>query len=414
MKISFLAILFLTFMVRLQAQEVGMNFEHNTTWENVLAKAKKENKYIFVDCYTTWCGPCKVMSKDIFPKEAVGKFYNQNFINLKIQMDVTNGDDDDVKSWYASAKDIEKKYKINAYPTYLIFSPQGEIVHRLVGSMDEDKFIENGKIAINPETQYYTLKKQYEAHKNNPTYLLKMLNAALDAYETDFSKELSKTYFATQKDMYTKENLVLITKTLESTNDAGFKVLAKNPAKVDQILGKKGLANSIMKQTLMNDIVYPLLSSKNTTAINWKDVEKKIKAKAPSLTNEVLLSSKIMYAQRKKNWVEFSSLATNYMKTYGTDMSSNEINSLAWTIFENCNDMACITATLDYSKKTFAENNNPMYIDTYANLLHKAGKTEQAIIWQTKAIELVKKSGEDSLEYEATLDKMKKGEKTWQ
>jgi thioredoxin-related protein len=414
MKHLFLGFLFLTFIVRLQGQEVGMNFEHNTTWDNVLAKAKKENKYIFVDCYTTWCGPCKTMSKDIFPKEEVGKFYNQNFVNLKIQMDVTKDDNEDVKSWYTSAKEIEKKYTINAYPTYLIFSPSGEIVHRLVGSMDETKFIENGKIAINPETQYYTLKNQYESQKGNPAYLYKMLNAALDAYEVDFSKELSKAYFATQKDMYTKDNLNLLVKTLESTNDAGFIVLAKNPSKVDAILGKKGMANSIMKQAIMNDIVYPAFKGNKAKSINWTELENKIKAKAPSLSKEVLLSSKIMFAQKNKNWKEFSALATNYIKTYGNTMSDGEVNSLAWTIFENCNDMACITATLNYSKKTFAENNNPMYIDTYANLLHKAGKTEEAIVWQNKAIELVKKSGEDSLEYEATLDKMKKGEKTWQ
>jgi len=37
----------------------GIRFVQGLTWEKVVKRAKKENKYIFVDCYTTWCGPCK-------------------------------------------------------------------------------------------------------------------------------------------------------------------------------------------------------------------------------------------------------------------------------------------------------------------------------------------------------------------
>ncbi|MDQ2721558.1 MAG: thioredoxin domain-containing protein [Bacteroidota bacterium] len=60
-----------------QAQEKGIKFEHGITWSQVLAKAKTENKYIFVDCYTTWCGPCKQMDATVFPVEDVGNFFNK-------------------------------------------------------------------------------------------------------------------------------------------------------------------------------------------------------------------------------------------------------------------------------------------------------------------------------------------------
>src|SRR5690606_39985336 len=62
------------------AQEKGIQFEHQTTWEKVKAKAKAENKHIFVDCFTTWCGPCKYMSSTIFPQEKVGYFFNAHFV----------------------------------------------------------------------------------------------------------------------------------------------------------------------------------------------------------------------------------------------------------------------------------------------------------------------------------------------
>ena len=58
----------------------GIKFEKDN-WENTLAKAKAENKIVFVDAYTTWCGPCKKMDANTFPDKKVGDFYNKNFIN---------------------------------------------------------------------------------------------------------------------------------------------------------------------------------------------------------------------------------------------------------------------------------------------------------------------------------------------
>src|SRR5687768_4337454 len=57
----------------------GIRFEHGS-WEQAKAKAKAGNKFIFVDAFTTWCGPCRYMSANIFPKPEVGTFFNQHFV----------------------------------------------------------------------------------------------------------------------------------------------------------------------------------------------------------------------------------------------------------------------------------------------------------------------------------------------
>eukprot|EP01132_Coremiostelium_polycephalum_P019130 gene19130-22763_t len=93
------------------AQEKGTHFEHGLTWKQVKEKALKENKYLLVDCFTTWCGPCKYMSSTIFPQEKVGAFFNKNFVNVKVQFDKTPGDNEEVKSWYADAEAIDKEFK---------------------------------------------------------------------------------------------------------------------------------------------------------------------------------------------------------------------------------------------------------------------------------------------------------------
>ena len=69
--LSFVCV-FITCMV---SHAQGVKFESGT-WEEILTKAKTENKTIFVDVYTKWCGPCKHVSKTVFPQEKLGDFYN--------------------------------------------------------------------------------------------------------------------------------------------------------------------------------------------------------------------------------------------------------------------------------------------------------------------------------------------------
>jgi tetratricopeptide (TPR) repeat protein len=71
--------------------------------------------------------------------------------------------------------------------------------------------------------------------------------------------------------------------------------------------------------------------------------------------------------------------------------------------------MKCVEEALEWSKRSFAENQDPNFMDTYANLLYKLGRKDEAIAVQEKAVSLAK----DKKPLEETLNKMKKGEKTW-
>src|ERR1700744_3062809 len=92
-----LLMILLSFVSLTHAQ--GIRFEDGYTWQQIKEKAQKEHKYIFMDCYATWCGPCKWMSKTIFPQKEVGDFMNANFINVAVQMDKTTNDLEAVKKW---------------------------------------------------------------------------------------------------------------------------------------------------------------------------------------------------------------------------------------------------------------------------------------------------------------------------
>src|SRR5258708_30231406 len=84
----------------------GVHFIENRGWEQIKEIAKKEHKYIFVDCFATWCGPCKAMDKKIYPNDSVGNIINQDFLSVKMQCDTSKNDGDNVKARYTDAHNI--------------------------------------------------------------------------------------------------------------------------------------------------------------------------------------------------------------------------------------------------------------------------------------------------------------------
>jgi thiol:disulfide interchange protein len=87
-----------------------------------LKEAKKKNKLIFVDAYTVWCGPCKMLSKNTFPNASVGTYFNDKFINLKIEIEK-----------HPYGRTFQSKYGVSAYPTMLWIDGDGLVVKKIVG-----------------------------------------------------------------------------------------------------------------------------------------------------------------------------------------------------------------------------------------------------------------------------------------
>jgi thioredoxin-related protein len=393
--------------------QTGMHFEHGLSWAQILAKAKAENKHIFMDAFTTWCGPCKMMARDIFPQEEVGKFFNASYLNVKVQLDTTKNDNEEVKSWYADGHKIMKDYKVNVFPTYLFFAPDGKLVHRAVGASDAAAFIAKGKDALDPTKQYYTLVRRYDAGEKSPEFLRNLAKTAQGAYDMDNTGKFAQAYLATQTDLFTKDNIEFLRDFTQKSSDPGFELMRRNPEKFDAVLGP-GKSAAIVKNIVLSEDVYPVLFSRTQKDVDWPALKAGLTKKYGSLGNEAYDYAHIIYLQQKGNWPEFSKEVSAYISKYNPNFGPSELNSFAWTIFEACEDANCIAMALTWSKTSVDLTQNPMFIDTYANLLHKTGKTQEAIEWQTKAIALLKQKGESTEEYEGTLDKMKKGEKTWE
>lgn len=142
------------------------------TFQEALKKAKEENKLVFVDCYTTWCGPCKHMTQVVFPQEKAGEFFNPRFVCVKFDMEKPEG------------KALNEKYGVSAYPTFLIVRCDGTVLHRVVGGGTLEGFIERVQMGLNEKTCLHYLTERYNSGKMKKNEMVSYYRALKDAFES--------------------------------------------------------------------------------------------------------------------------------------------------------------------------------------------------------------------------------------
>lgn len=172
-------------VIALQANKTtagdGIKFERSS-WEKVLKKAKKQGKNIMVDCYTTWCGPCKLMDKKTFVDPEVAAFYNDNYINVKMDMESAEG------------LLLNQYFYVSVYPTFLFLDSDGNTLEKTTGYRDAKSFVELGKQALTmPVKKKYgkvnlvaERKKENDLQKNK--YFMMVQNVGYDVEVKDWEK----------------------------------------------------------------------------------------------------------------------------------------------------------------------------------------------------------------------------------
>lgn len=123
------------------------------TFEEALELAEQEEKLVFVDVYTTWCGPCKVMSETVFPDQEVGEYFNSRFISYKL----------DAEDESIDGPRISNAYDVGAYPTLLFLKPDGFEIGRGVAGYDKEGLLGLAEDLLNEQSANTELLAKLEA-----------------------------------------------------------------------------------------------------------------------------------------------------------------------------------------------------------------------------------------------------------
>ncbi len=114
-----------------------IRFIESLPLDQVISKAKAENKPIFIDFYTPTCQPCKWLDQDVYRNnEPTSYYFNKYYINLKVDGTSKLG------------KPIAEKYQIGAYPSMLFLDAGGSVVKKHSGMLAGSKLVKLGEDAL--------------------------------------------------------------------------------------------------------------------------------------------------------------------------------------------------------------------------------------------------------------------------
>ena len=209
------------------AQNRSIEFRDGT-WQEITEQARKEKKMIFVDCYTSWCGPCKMLAKNIFTQDSVADFYNGNFVCFQIDMEKGEG------------PELAKKYSVAAFPTLLYIDAQGELKHCVVGYQQAGELIQNGRNALIGQNTLPDFQKRYEAGERDPEFVKEYIEVLYKAYRPQLQREVATEYINTlsERDFYTRETWNIIIKNLSDPLSPVLKKVAANKFRFSQVVAK--------------------------------------------------------------------------------------------------------------------------------------------------------------------------------
>jgi thiol-disulfide isomerase/thioredoxin len=351
------------------------------SWADIKAKAKAENKYIFVDAYTTWCGPCKWMSANVFTDKNVGEFYNQNYVNFKLDMEKGEG------------LTFAKTYQVNAYPTLLYFNSMGEVVNKRIGGAPAAQFLEIGKNALNPEKQLATLRQRYNKGERGQTFLRDYMNALKEAAEEEDYKKVAGEYLQKldKKEWANAENWQFIAENADNTSDSYQYILA-NRAFFEEKLGKAEVNNYFIRAFAGE--VNQVVNSQDETKL--RALGDKVRQVITENTENLIARLDMIFYTSSGNSEKALQSIDNFMMKYSNDWQ--ELNSIAWSYFTELaqDDPKALQKAAQWAKKSISLDKNFYNTDTYANILFKLGQNKEALKYAEEAVSLGKNAGEDT------------------
>lgn len=212
-----------------------------------------------------------------------------------------------------------------------------------------------------------------------------------------------------EHDLFAKEKLVFLGNHVGEVNSRTYNFFKNNIEKVNGVLGYYQAQNVLM--TCIGKNYLPAINTWNSINPNWNSIQKSVSQKFGALGVEKVYEQRMIYYRFKQDWKNYGIWYKKYLEKYLFN-TSYDPNFLTWTVFEHVEDRIVLKFATDfvmpYSLEKWYANDYQVY-DTYANLLYKIGRKEEAIKWEERSAKL--SNNEKSII--ETLEKMKNGQQTW-
>jgi len=354
------------------ANSQGIDF-FKGTWEEALAESKRTGKLIFVDAYTTWCGPCKKMTRNIFPMKNVGDFYNANFVNTKFDMEKGEG------------RKIRSKYKVNAFPTFLFVDGSGKLQYTTKGAKPADAFIKVGQTALKKADFSVDYAEKYEEGDRDPELLYKYAMSLKKSRKP--SLKIANEYLRTQDNLKSEKNLSFIYELTTESDSRIFKLLIENRTAIEKVEGKTAVKEKI--EAACNQTVAKAIEFKSADLLN--EAKENMRAHVPDKAEAFNYTSDMAYYKGTGDSASYLKVCDKYLKKTGKNNAALH-NKIATELFKDFrNDPKALLKAEGYAKKAAQFGGLSEYNYTYALILYQNEKKDQAL----SVAQTAKKLGEE-------------------
>ena len=361
----------------------GIDFDHELTFQQALDKAKKEGKLVFIDCYTSWCGPCRRLASTVFTDSAVGVYFNNNYVNVKFDMEKGEG------------PSIASRYQITAYPTLLWLDGNGSIKNKVVGGPDAVGLINGGKSAAAPIPELMSgMDKKYADGVRDEAFLedyLKLINSYGRDYNTVFAEYLK----VANAQKWSKDKVVdLAYELTDRYPSPGIDLVVSHKNGLVVKYGAKEYGAKISK--IATEAVAVAKAKKDEKIL--KEATDLVRATSSDAKHEVARIEMYYYMNTATTDV-YDKYVTNYIKKYVPN-DATQLNDAAWNFYINTNDRKLLKKASDWAYKAVNIKNTCTNNTTYAYLQYKLGNFSEA----TKACDYaILKGKEENIEPKSAL-----------
>lgn len=376
-----LVLIALIFTANLMAQE-AINFS-DSTYEEALQHAKKDNKLLFIFLYDLECSHCENMRKNVLTQAPVYEFLNKNFINFKL----------DSKS--QSGIQFVQQNKIPSFPAFLFRDSTEVDVVNFTGEMSANEFIEEANNALNPMKYQTNLAAAFDKDTTNGITCLAYLNSLKRSIHKDKMEGIAKRYLSTQTEsqLLSVLNWKVMALGINDLQSREFEFIRAHKNEFIQLTSQKRYeikVNSMVKKELQVAVDFNLLDAYQT---NRKIAE----SIALRSVDSIIFLYDVQFYEKTKDWKTYEKVVEKNIKNFGWN-NKKMLNDIASNYYRSLPTKDNLLFAIALAKRSNEIDN--MYNSNYliAKLYNKLKDVKNAKIYAKRAFDVATTKNIDKAE----------------